>query len=73
MTQSEFACPKCRHQMQEGFPLDRAPTPAQVGQWVEGAPEYGWLGLKWVRRKRLPITLYRCPSCGYLEAYARPK
>ena len=64
MVQSEIACPKCRHQMQEGFPLDRAPTPARVGEWVEGAPEYGWLGLK---------SLYRCPSCGYLEAYARAK
>ena len=43
------------------------------GEWVEGPPEYGWLGVKWVRRKRLPITAYRCPSCGYLETYARAK
>ena len=73
MVQSEIACPKCKHQMQEGFPLDRGDAPARVGEWVEGAPEYGWLGVKWVRRKRLPITAYRCPSCGYLETYARAK
>jgi Zn ribbon nucleic-acid-binding protein len=71
MVQSEVACPKCKHQMQEGFPLDRGD--ARVGEWVEGPPQYGWLGVKWVRRKRLPITGYRCPSCGYLETYARPK
>ena len=40
---------------------------------VEGPPDYGWLGLKWFRRKRVLITAYRCPSCGYLEAYARAK
>lgn len=71
MGQSELACPKCKHQMQEGFLLDRGDAPARVAAWMEGPPEYGWLGLKWVRRKRLPITAYRCLSCGYLEAYAR--
>ena len=70
MAQSEIACPKCKHQMQEGFPLDKGGM--SVGEWVEGPPEYGWLGLKWFRRKRVPITLYRCLSCGYLEAYAKP-
>jgi hypothetical protein len=44
-----------------------------VGEWVEGPVEYGWLGLKWFRRTRVPITLSRCLSCGYLEAYARAK
>ena len=71
MGQSEQACPKCKHQMQDGFLLDRGDGAARVAAWVEGPHEYGWLGLKWVRRKRLPITAYRCLSCGYLEAYAR--
>lgn len=71
MGQSEQACPKCKHQMQDGFLLDRGDGAAQVAAWVEGPHEYGWLGLKWVRRKRLLITAYRCLSCGYLEAYAR--
>jgi hypothetical protein len=63
-------CPKCKQPMQEGFPLDRDPGGRQA-QWVEGRSEYGLFGLRWVRRKRLPITSYRCPSCGYLESYAK--
>jgi hypothetical protein len=58
--------------MQEGFLLDRGEG-AREGEWVEGPLERGWLGVKWMRRKRLPITAYRCPSCGYLESYAWPK
>ena len=71
MVDGQTACPKCKHQMQEGFLLDRGGP--SVGEWVEGPPDYGWLGLKWFRRKRVSITAYRCPSCGYLEAYARGK
>jgi hypothetical protein len=71
MIRGEIACPKCKHQMQEGFLLDRGGP--SVAEWVEGPPDYGWLGLKWFRRKRVLITAYRCPSCGYLEAYARAK
>jgi Domain of unknown function (DUF6487) len=73
MVQGEMACPKCKGEMQEGFPLDRGDAPARVGEWVEGPPQHGWLGIKWVRRKRLSITAFRCTSCGYLEAYARAK
>lgn len=71
MADGKTACPKCNHRMQEGFLLDRGGP--SVGEWVEGPPELGWLGLKWVRRKRMPIVAYRCQSCGYLEAYAREK
>jgi len=31
--------------MQEGFLLDRGDAPARVAAWVEGPPEYGWLGI----------------------------
>jgi hypothetical protein len=41
----------------------------RVGEWVEGPPEYGWLGLKWVRKTRLPMTAYRCR----FETYANAK
>jgi hypothetical protein len=46
MVQGQIACPKCKHQMQEGFPLDRSYAAAGMGEWVEGPPEYGWLGPK---------------------------
>jgi hypothetical protein len=66
MTQSEFACPKCRHQMQEGFPLDRAPTPAQVGPvgrrstrvWV-ARPKVG--SQKAIADHALPLPIVRLP------------
>lgn len=70
MVPSETSCAKCRHQMEAGFLLDRGgPT---VCEWVEGRPEYGWLGLRWFRKRRMPVTYFRCTACGYLEAYASP-
>jgi hypothetical protein len=30
MVQSEITCPKCKHQMQEGFPLDTGNAPAHM-------------------------------------------
>jgi hypothetical protein len=72
MVGSDIACPKCKAQMQEGYPLDSGGGPS-VGTWIEGRPEYFarfFLKVGW-RAKRRPITAYRCPSCGYLESYAR--
>jgi hypothetical protein len=71
LADGEIACPKCKRPMQEGFPLDRSTL--TVGEWVEGRPEYfARLFLKLgSRKKRLPITTYRCTSCGYLESYAK--
>jgi hypothetical protein len=54
MAQGESACPKCQHQMQEGFLLDKGGMSA--GEWVKGPPEYGWLGLRWFRRVRVLIA-----------------
>ena len=71
MVDGETACPKCKHQMQEGFLLDRGGP--SVGAWVEGPPDYGWLGLKWFRRNSGVVYRLPLPSCGYLEAYARDK
>lgn len=42
-----------------------------VAQWVEGAPEKSfWTGLKTKDRAVLPVMVYRCGRCGYLEWYA---
>ena len=41
-------------------------------KWTEGAPEKSfWQGLKLGGRDRVPITTYRCPTCGLLQSYAR--
>jgi len=70
MAQSEKAYPKCKQPMQQGFPIDRGgPT---VAEWVEGPREYGWFGVRWRRKERLPIVAYRCLSYGYLESHANP-
>ena len=70
MAQSTIACPKCNQPMQEGYLADET----RLAHWYEGPPRR-WLGMTLVRwaKKQLPITAYRCPSCGYLESYARPK
>ncbi len=70
MVDKAIACPKCKQPMQEGYLADQA----SVARWYEGPPKR-WLGMPLVRwaKTQLPITAYRCPSCGYLESYAKPK
>ena len=64
-------CPKCQHLMSQGFIADRGADAYFVSQWVEGEPNRSfWLGLKVPPEKTLPVTTYRCVSCGFLEAYA---
>jgi hypothetical protein len=54
--------------MQEGYLVENA----RRAHWFEGRPRY-WLGLNIFRwaQAQMPITTYRCTSCGYLESYAR--
>ena len=66
-------CPRCRGSMEDGFILDKAHhNSAQVPEWVEGDPVKSfWTGLQTKGRRMLPITVFRCDGCGYLESYAR--
>jgi Domain of unknown function (DUF6487) len=70
MAQSTIACPKCKQPMQEGYLREET----RQSRWYEGPPKR-WLGMTMVgwATKQLPITAYRCPSCGYLESYAKAK
>jgi hypothetical protein len=65
-----MACPKCQQPMQEGYLANEA----RVARWYEGPPRR-WLGVAIVgwANKQLPITTYRCSSCGYLESYAKAR
>ena len=69
-------CPKCRGSMTEGFMPDRAHSSVEQALWVEGQPEKKVVlgievgGFKIKGRVHVPITTYRCQSCGYLESYA---
>ena len=65
-------CPKCQSAMDEGFLLDSGESGRRlVGNWVPGAPEKSfWAGLSLKDRTPLPISSWRCRSCGLLENYA---
>lgn len=42
-----------------------------VTEWVSGTPEKSfWRGMTTKDRMVLPVTMYRCERCGFLEAYA---
>jgi hypothetical protein len=64
-------CPKCDGHMQQGFVVDSIPGGRYVSHWAPGAP----VGSFWSGTKRpqgsLPIGVFRCMDCGYLESYAR--
>jgi hypothetical protein len=42
----------------------------RVGQWVEGAPDRRWYGLKHRDKRKFEVATYRCERCAYLESYA---
>ena len=67
-------CTRCRKTMEAGFVLDHTQHSSGLqSTWVEGEPERSfWTGVKVKGRERLPVTTYRCPTCGYLESYAPP-
>jgi hypothetical protein len=61
-------CPRCEGAMVRGFIPEFVGQYASVGGscWVEGT-----LGAHRMERS-IPISAFRCSSCGYLELYARP-
>jgi Domain of unknown function (DUF6487) len=73
VSQVQVACPKCRAEMTAGFVPDHSHGVILQGHWYEGGFETKWLGTR-LRNEGggLPITTYRCASCGYLEAFAKP-
>ncbi len=66
-------CPKCHSTMETGWLTDRlSELRTEREEWVEGPPERSfWWGKVTDGKRRYPITSFRCPSCGYLESYAR--
>jgi hypothetical protein len=74
MTQ-ELKCPKCQGSMVQGFIPDYASANSKyVISWAEGQPKRSW----WEYTKvpiggGIPIGVFRCQGCGYLEFYADEK
>ncbi len=70
-------CPKCNGKMVQGFTCGREGPNRVVSTWVEGVPErVGWL-FRQVRKvppdKCVPVGVFRCLACAFLESYARPE
>jgi RNase P subunit RPR2 len=71
MPQDKVICPKCNTAMVVGFVPDYSRGTVQAEYWIEGKFATRWLGLRPRSRKpALAITTYRCPTCGFQEAYA---
>jgi hypothetical protein len=70
MANKEHECPKCRARIEWAFIVGYSHmNQMRVSNWVEGVPEKGWwLGLSVKDKRSLPVTTYRCVSCGYLES-----
>jgi len=32
-----------------------------------------WTGTNVAKEDVIPVAMFRCPSCGFLEAYAKPE
>jgi predicted nucleic-acid-binding Zn-ribbon protein len=72
MSTAEHRCPKCQHELEEGFIADAASGGVFTSKWVEGAPEKSlWSGIKTKGKRKVVIVTLRCVNCGYLESYAK--
>jgi hypothetical protein len=60
-------CAKCQTEMVTGFIVESTGRQLHPTVWVQGEV---WQFMLYGGRS-YPITCYRCPSCGYLESYAR--
>ena len=72
MREKRVECPKCKKAMSRGFLLGyRKHDSQRLVNWVDGVPETSiWTGISVRKKQILPVTTYRCTSCGFLESYA---
>jgi hypothetical protein len=71
MTYEQMKCPKCAGNMVQGFVPDRTYGAILVEGWHEGQPRKSfWTQTKEPPTQGLPIGVFRCEQCGYLEFYA---
>ena len=72
MPQDPEKCEKCGGTMEQGFVVDMSYMACEVSSWGKGVPRAGFLGgTKLPSGTRIPIRIFRCDECGYLEHYAR--
>jgi hypothetical protein len=65
-------CPRCEDAMEPGFLIDHGYGTVYPAAWVAGIAEWSrWLGTRLKGKTKLPVTTFRCRSCGRLESFAR--
>lgn len=75
MSAETMRCPKCGGELRQGFIFDHHGGGKRlVDTWVEGAPEKAyWRITKATADQCIPVGVFRCTKCGFLESYARPE
>jgi hypothetical protein len=65
-------CTRCHVQMESGWVPDNTQRGLLRENWCPGEPQPSFWTLLKVENKDkvVPVTTFRCPSCGYLESYA---
>jgi hypothetical protein len=68
-------CPKCEKPMDRGHVPDITDGAARQSTWAPGEAVkrrfFGRVKIKYDPDEAIPLSAYRCPSCGYVELYAR--
>jgi hypothetical protein len=63
-------CPKCEVPLEGGFQLSHSSSGPSVAEWIEGAPEKSFWGLKTSGRRKLKMYAWRCPRCAEVRMFA---
>jgi DNA-directed RNA polymerase subunit RPC12/RpoP len=73
MGQASYRCPKCQKTMEEGHIPDIGHDHVTPSAWSHGLaePRRFFGGIKFESKEQIPLSAYRCPSCGYVELYAK--
>ncbi len=74
MSAPALVCPKCDGKMKQGFVMDNTYGGRVVSHWAAGHPQRSFfMGTKLPEEDQIPVGVFRCEECGFLESYARPE
>jgi len=72
MSEEIVVCPKCKNKMIQGFVPNYFHNNMKITNWCEGIPNKSFLGgVDSQSDVNIPIGVFRCQNCGYLELYAK--